>query len=87
MYSVVLVTVASAKEGKKIALTLLKNKYAACINIIPKVESFFWWKGKIDQAQEGLLVIKTHKSKVSKVIKKVTQVHSYEVCEVISLVS
>ena len=62
MYIVALVTASSKEEADKIAQGLLEDKLAACVNIIPGVESYFWWQDKIDRAKEALLVIKTKKS-------------------------
>ena len=84
-YIVILVTAGSEREAGKIAKRLLKKKCAACINIIPKVNSHFLWKGKLERAAEALLVIKTKRSYLKKVIKLVKKIHSYEIPEVIAL--
>ncbi|MCU0652518.1 MAG: divalent-cation tolerance protein CutA [Candidatus Omnitrophica bacterium] len=85
MYSVILVTASSKVEAEKIAKALLKNKCAACVNIITGIKSLFRWQGKIDAAKEILLVIKSKKSKLPKIIKLVKSMHSYEVPEIIAL--
>ena len=85
MYRVILVVAADRKEAHRIAKGLINNKLAACVNIVKEVESFFWWKGEINSAKETLLVIKSRKDKVSKIIKLVKSIHSYEVPEIISL--
>jgi len=85
MYTVILVTVASKMEGKRIAQELLKKKLVACVNIAGEVESLFWWKGKIDRAKEYLLVIKSKRPKLQKIIQAVRSLHSYEVPEIICL--
>jgi periplasmic divalent cation tolerance protein len=85
MYIVVLVTVPSARTAKKIAKFLLSNKLAACVNIIPKIESLFWWQGKIDKAKEVLLMAKTQKKLFAKLVKAVKSKHPYEVPEIIAL--
>lgn len=85
MYIVVLVTVPNRLQAKKITNFLLKKKLAACVNILDKVESFFWWEGKIDKAKESLLVIKTKKSLINKLIKAVKSKHAYSVPEIIVL--
>ena len=84
-YRVVFVTAGNAAEAKKISLALLKEKLAACVNVVPKISSSYWWKGKIETAEESLLVIKTKKSLVPKLIRKIKKIHSYAVPEVISL--
>ncbi|MFA5287299.1 MAG: divalent-cation tolerance protein CutA [Candidatus Omnitrophota bacterium] len=85
MYRVILVTAANKKEARRIAKALINNKLAACVNIISEVESLFYWKGKIDSAKETLLIIKSRKEKVPKIIKLVKSIHSYEIPEIISL--
>ena len=85
MYTVILVTASSKEEADKITTGLLEAKLAACVNCLDNVRSYFWWQGKIDNAAETLMVIKTRKQLVNKVIKKVKSLHSYEVPEIIVL--
>jgi len=85
MNTVIFVTASHKKEANKIALALIKGKLAACVNILENVRSLFWWQGKVDSAKEALLIIKTRKALVPKLIKKVKSLHSYEVPEVIAL--
>jgi periplasmic divalent cation tolerance protein len=85
MYRVILVAAANKIEARKIAKSLVKSKLAACVNIIEKMESFFWWKDKVDSAKESLLIIKTKKEKVTKVINMVKSMHSYKIPEIICL--
>jgi len=84
-YYVVLVTVPKGKEPFKLTKLLLAKKLCACVNIIKGVDSFFWWQGKIDTAKESLLVIKTKRRLLPRLIKAVRDVHSYSVCEIIAL--
>jgi len=85
MYIVVLVTAKDKKEAHKISHGLIKAKLAACVNIVDKVDSIFFWAGKIDQAKESLLVIKSRKEKLPRIIKLVRSLHSYAVPEIIAL--
>jgi len=85
MFIIIFITAANKKEARKIARGLLKHKLAACVNIVSGIESLFWWKGKIDQAKECLLLVKTKKTKLPWVIKLVKSLHSYEVPEIIAL--
>jgi len=82
---VVLITASSSEEAQKIAQSLLNHRKAACVNIVPGVTSLFWWKGKIDSAQECLLIVKTKASALDQVISLVKQTHSYQVPEVVAL--
>ena len=84
-YRIVLVTVPSRKEGLKITQGLVHKKLAACVNFVPGIESFYWWKGKVHRSSEILLLIKTHQNLVNNIITFVRDNHSYEVCEVVSL--
>ena len=85
MYAVVLVTAKDKKEAQKIAVSLIKQKLAACVNVIDKVDSVFFWAGKIDRVKESLLVIKSKKEKLPQIIKLVRSLHSYEVPEIIAI--
>jgi periplasmic divalent cation tolerance protein len=85
MYIVVLITCPGEEEGHKIADALLKERLAACVNIVPGLKSKFWWTGKIHTAEESLLVVKTKKSVLRELIKKVKSVHQYTNPEIIAL--
>ena len=82
---VIFVTASSEEEAGKIAERLLTSRKAACVNIVPGVSSSFWWQGKLDSAQESLLIIKTKASVLPEVIALVKQAHSYTVPEIIAL--
>ncbi|MGL5942937.1 MAG: divalent-cation tolerance protein CutA [Waterburya sp.] len=81
---VVLVTVASLKEGEAIARSLLTEKLAACINIFP-VNSLYVWQGEINHDQEYQLIIKTNLNKFDELADHIKPLHSYEVPEIIAL--
>jgi len=85
MHIVVLTTAKDTKEAKKIAKALVSDKLIACANITKDIHSFFWWQGKIDQAKEVLIIMKSKKQHLNKIIKKVKTLHSYDVPEVIAL--
>ncbi|NIR49456.1 divalent-cation tolerance protein CutA [candidate division KSB1 bacterium] len=82
---VVLVTCGSNEEAKKIADELVQSKLVACVNILASVQSVFYWEGKACDEQETLLIIKSVKRNLHEVIRKVTDIHSYDVPEVIAL--
>ncbi|XP_056011714.1 protein CutA homolog isoform X2 [Ostrea edulis] len=83
-YSVAFVTIDKMEIAKKLAAGLVKEKHAACVNIIPGLISVYEWEGKINEDPELLLKIKTATSKVDDVIKYVRENHPYDVAEVIS---
>jgi periplasmic divalent cation tolerance protein len=82
---VVLITTSSEEEAHKIAELLVNGRKAACVNIVPRVDSLFWWKGKLDSARESLLLVKTKASLLPAIISLVKEIHSYEVPEIIAL--
>ncbi len=85
MYIVIFITAGSKKEAEKIARGLLSARLVACVNIVDGVESFFWWKNKIDRARECLLIMKSTEKKLKEVIKIAKSLHSYDVPEIIAL--
>lgn len=82
---VILVTAPTREEAQRIAQLLLERRKAACVNIVPMVDSVFWWQGRLDSGQEVLLIVKTRAALVSQVVQLVRQVHSYTTPEVIAL--
>lgn len=82
---VIFVTASTGEEAHRIAELLLNQRKAACINIIPKVDSLFWWQGKLDSARESLLIIKTRAPLLAEIVDLVKSVHSYEVPEIIAM--
>ena len=84
-FIVVLVTVGSATEGERLAHALVEERLAACVNRIPGVQSVYRWQGKVEQSAEELLVIKTRADLFAALEKRVRELHSYSVPEVIAL--
>lgn len=84
-YIVVHVAVKDIEEGRKIAKSVVKRRLATCVNIFPEVESYFWWKDKLDIAKEAMLMIKTKDSMLQDLIKAIKKLHSYSIPEIIAL--
>jgi periplasmic divalent cation tolerance protein len=84
-YIVVLVTAKDSDEARKIARGLLDEKLIACANTIGNIQSLFLWQGKIDEAGEVLLVLKTRKDLFDQVALKVKSLHSYDTPEIIAI--
>ena len=84
-YYLFLVTVPNIEEGQKIAKILVETKLAACVNIIQNIVSIFRWKGKIEEDNENLLIIKTTEENSDNIIQKVKEIHSYSEPECMGL--
>jgi periplasmic divalent cation tolerance protein len=82
-FYIFLTTVANIDEGKKIARVLVKEKFAACVNIIQNVYSIYEWKENVEEEVEYLLIIKTTEDKSDFVIQKIKEIHSYDLPECI----
>lgn len=82
---VILVTIEGEGAARKMAGVLLEQRKVACVNIVPQVDSHFWWEGSADTAREALLIIKTRASLVDDVVSLVRANHPYDVPEVIAL--
>jgi periplasmic divalent cation tolerance protein len=82
-FSFVYITAPNKKEAKKIVEVLVSEKLAACGNIF-KIDSVYWWKGKIERAGEYGIFLKTKRELVEKIIKRVKEIHSYSVPCIIS---
>ena len=84
-YIMVFVAVGSKEEAKKIASALVENRLAACVQIIPSINSVYKWKGKICDEEELLLLIKSRLDLFDKIKAKVKELHSYEVAEIMAI--
>lgn len=84
-YVAVLITCASMEEAERLAKSLLEAKLAACINIARGVKSLFWWEGRVEEAEEALMIVKTRLDRLSELVKEVKARHSYTVPEVVAL--
>ncbi len=84
-YAVIMVTAANREEAEKIARHLLAEKLIACANIISPVSSLFYWSGKIEKADEHLLLMKSRLDLFEELSESIKALHSYEVPEIIAL--
>ncbi|MGH9499361.1 MAG: divalent-cation tolerance protein CutA [Terriglobales bacterium] len=83
----VLTTAGSVDEARRIAEALVDRKLAACVNIVPRVVSIYRWKGKVEEAEEWLLWIKTTEAAYPRVRDAIKEMHTYELPECMSLVA
>lgn len=82
---VVFVTVPNREIAEKIAKALIESRLAACVNIIDGLKSIYWWKGKIEEDDELLLIIKTRIEVFEELVLKIKELHPYTVPEIIGL--
>ncbi|HXA86676.1 MAG TPA: divalent-cation tolerance protein CutA [Candidatus Dormibacteraeota bacterium] len=82
---IVLTTAGSQEEARKIAHALVERRLAACVNIVPHLESIYRWQGKIETAEEWLLLIKTQADLFDRVRNAVKELHSYDLPECVML--
>ena len=81
----VLTTVGNESEAKKIAHGLVERRLAACVNIVPRIQSVYRWEGKLESSEECLLLIKTSQSRLADVQTAIRELHSYEVPEFVAI--
>src|SRR5215468_8439214 len=82
---IVLTTAGSHDEARRIAQQLVERRLAACVNIVPQIESIYRWKGEVESATEWLLIIKTAVAASSALRDAFVELHSYDVPEFIQL--
>jgi periplasmic divalent cation tolerance protein len=75
--NLIYITAKDLKEAKKIGKELVKERLAACVNILDKINSLYWWEGKIQEDSEALIIAKTKEALVPLLIEKVKALHSY----------
>lgn len=80
-FSIVLVTAPDLKTARSLAQAALEARLIACANLVPKIESHYWWQGKIESGGEVLLLLKTRKSKLAALEKLILARHPYETPE------
>jgi periplasmic divalent cation tolerance protein len=84
-FAVVMVTAPDLKTGRKLARAALAAKLIACANLVPRIESHYWWQGKIEVGAEVLLVMKTTAARLAALEKLILAQHPYDTPEFIVL--
>ncbi len=82
--SICFVTASSPEEARSLARALLEERLVACVNLVPSVQSLYWWEGSLEESWEVLMVLKTRTDRVPDLVDRVRQLHSYSVPEVVS---
>jgi periplasmic divalent cation tolerance protein len=81
----VFVTASNVEEARKLAQGILEQRLAACVNLIPCVESHYWWQGKLEKAAEVMLIIKSSAEQFEALAGFVRKHHSYECPEIVAV--
>ena len=85
MHVIVYITASNAKEAGDIAEALLKERLAACANVVESIKSIYWWKGALERDNESLIILKTTESKFDALAERVKELHSYENPEIVAV--
>lgn len=80
-----MMTAASREEAVRLAEMLVGSRLAACVQILPEMESIYWWQGKIERAPEHLLLVKTSLDNFERLEQEVRALHSYDTPEIIAV--
>ncbi len=81
----VLITAPESRTARRLARAALKARLAACVNLVPAIESHYWWQGKLEKARETLLLVKTTRARLPALERLVLREHPYDTPEIISL--
>jgi periplasmic divalent cation tolerance protein len=81
----VLITAPDLKTARALAKAALQKKLIACANLLPKIESHYWWKNKIESSAEVLLILKTTKARLPALEKLILEKHPYDTPEFLAL--
>lgn len=84
-FAVVLVTAPDLKTARALAKAVLQPRLAACVNILPRIESHYWWQGHLEQGAEALLIIKTARARLPALEKAILAQHPYDTPEILAL--
>jgi len=82
---IILVTAANQTEAVRLGEQMVKAKLAACVNVVPTIQSIYEWKGKVIKAKEVLLILKSTRRRYKALEKAIRAIHTYETPEIIAL--
>ncbi|MCQ8892253.1 MAG: divalent-cation tolerance protein CutA [Candidatus Methanosuratincola sp.] len=85
MSIVSIITVGDLKQAEEIARRLVGERLAACVNILPSMRSVYRWKDRVEESTEFILLVKTEQRVFEKMKRRVLELHSYELPEIIAL--
>ena len=78
-------TTAPEGEAERVARALVEEKLCACAQVLPTMRSIYWWKGRVEDAEERLILLKTDDSRLKELEKRLKELHPYEVPEFVAL--
>jgi periplasmic divalent cation tolerance protein len=81
---IVLTTIA-AGSAETLASKLVEERVAACVNVVPRVVSVYRWKGRVERADEAMLVVKTSDARLARLVRRIEELHPYDVPEIVAL--
>ena len=84
-FRIALVTAPDMKTARRLAALALKEKLIACANLVPKIESHYWWRGKVERGTEVLMILKTTKTALSRLERLILSKHPYDTPEFLVL--
>jgi len=83
MVAIIYSTFSDIRDARRVAKTLVEEQLVACVNIIPKVESYYKWKGKVENEKEIIIISKTVDKNVKKTLKRIKTLHPYDLPDII----
>jgi periplasmic divalent cation tolerance protein len=84
-FALVLVTAPDLKNARRLTRAALKARLIACANLIPRLESHYWWRGKIERGNEVLMLLKTTRARLARLEKFILAGHPYDTPEFLVL--
>jgi len=84
-FVVVLVTAPDLQAARRLARTALEDRLVACANLVPRVESHYWWQGKIESSAEVMVVMKTTEKRLAALERAILAAHPYDTPEILAL--
>lgn len=84
-FTVVLVTAPDLKTARELARAALEARLVACANLVPRIESHYWWRGKLERSAEVLVLMKTRKPRLAALERLVLARHPYDTPEIVAL--
>ncbi len=84
-FALVLVTAPDLKTARRLTECALRARLIACANLVPKMESHYWWQGKLESGTEVLLMMKTRRANLVRLEKLILQEHPYDTPEFVVL--